>query len=203
MIDIRRQNRVPSPPNVTGEKNGNKNTQYNFTAISTDMDNNSIRYIFNWSDGTSNTVTNTIQNYTPITVNHTWTSAGLYEIKIYSEDEKSARSEITKKIILIDVYVHFINDAITGYLIDYEMNGTYTIFHNNATGENIEIDKTKNETYMIDFDKDNEYDYTYNIDEGLKTYNIGKDQKGIPGFELFIIFFAIILVMFFIQKRKR
>ena len=202
IIDIRNKNRAPSNPIIYGENTGEKNNEYSFTVVSKDLDNNSIKYVFNWSDGTNNTITNYIQNNTNVTVNHTWTKKGYYEIEIYAEDENLAKSDITKWIILIDVNIHYIDDIISGYLIDYEMDGNYSVFHNNATGKKIELEITKNGTYMIDVDGNGEYDYIYSIEEGLKRYTSEQKKKSTPGFELIITLIAILFGLFVFIKRK-
>ncbi|GAG18220.1 unnamed protein product, partial [marine sediment metagenome] len=105
-------NLPPYSPVVIGPQTGSKNTDYNYTAVSTDDDNDTLQYIFDWGDGT-NTTTDFLANGTSVTQAHNWSTWGIYTIKVNSSDNKTY-SGITEYVVLIDVlYVKNI-----GYLID-------------------------------------------------------------------------------------
>ena len=152
----------PENPTVDGPSSGSKNIEYSYTAVSTDADGDNISYTFDWDDGSGNTETEFVGNNTVINAKHTWTSADVYVLKVYALDENMARSGATEMMVFIDVQVEFINDAIEGYLIDYDFDGTYDSFHNNATGQKTDVEQQDNGTYlMIDSDGDGEWDYSY------------------------------------------
>ena len=46
-------NRPPTQPIITGPSTGTKNTEYNFTATSTDLDGDPLQYEVDWDDGDS------------------------------------------------------------------------------------------------------------------------------------------------------
>jgi hypothetical protein len=91
-------------------------------------------------------------------------------------DENNATSEITEMMAIIDVDVKFIDDVIKGYLIDYEMDGTYDTFHNNATGNETAVVAQDNGAYLIDSDESGIWDYSYDPVAGTIT-TLEKEEK--------------------------
>ncbi len=163
LVDIRKPNTPPTQPYITiPARPAIKDTSYAISVRSTDPDNDTIRYIFDWGDESFNTITTYTQQNTTINETHQWNNIGVYKIRVYAEDTYGAQSSISEDLILIDVYVHFINDVISGYLIDYDQNTIYNVFYNNATGNQttVEHQPTQN-TYLIDSNADNKWDYIY------------------------------------------
>ena len=155
-------NNPPTAPVVDGVTSGDKDTEYTYTAVSTDLDGDNISYFFDWDDDTENTKTDFFGNNTIVDASHMWTSAGVYMLKVSAEDENNAISGITKMMVLIDVEVEFIDDVIQGYLLDLDNDGIYDIFHNNATGNTTTVELQEDGTYLIDSDSDTVWDYEYN-----------------------------------------
>ncbi len=95
-----RVNHPPTKPTIIGPTNGTTNTTYNFTVISTDLDNDSIRYIVTWGDDTS--VPNSsmfLPSGTPFTYRHRWTTPGQYKINVSVTDTQAGSlSHITINI---------------------------------------------------------------------------------------------------------
>ncbi|GAI15343.1 unnamed protein product, partial [marine sediment metagenome] len=128
---IGQPNNHPTAPTVDGVTSGDKDTEYTYTAVSTDLDGDNISYIFDWNDGTENTKTEFFGNNTIVNATHTWTSAGVYMLKVSAKDENNALSGTVELMILIDVcYCGSI-----GYLIDNNGDGIYDVFSCNETGE--------------------------------------------------------------------
>ena len=69
--------------------------------VSTDPDGDDIRYLVNWSDGTYDE-TGYLPDGAIATLNHTWTSVGIFTIKVNALDENNAASGITELEITID-----------------------------------------------------------------------------------------------------
>ena len=92
-------NRPPSKPIITGPINGTTNTSYDFTAVSTDDDNDTIRYSFVWGDITSYANDSIfLPSNTSFTASHRWTTPGQYDITVTATDnqtESSAQFTIT------------------------------------------------------------------------------------------------------------
>jgi len=173
-----------------------------YTAVSTDPENDTIQYVFDWDDGTSQTTTNLTASETSVNATHTWMSAGVYKVSIFAQDEHDKTSDLTEILVLIDVNVEFINDEINGYLIDYEKTGTFEVFYNNATDSEIGVEEQVDGTYLIDSNGDGEWDYSYDLTTGLTALQEDEDdEEKTPGFEFALAFLAVAIVIF--CKRKR
>jgi hypothetical protein len=169
---IRELNNPPTNPIVSGTTIGFNNTKYSYTAVSIDIDNNSIRYIFNWDDGTNDTTTAFVSNNTKVNVTHFWTESGIYTLQVYAEDENNATSGSTKRLIFIDIDAHFIKyDGISGYLVDLNSDGSYDAFYNNETGNASDVEKLDDGSYLLDLNDDGIWDAIYDPDtDTIKKY---------------------------------
>ena len=70
----------PTDPIINGTDRGGPGKEHEFTIVSTDPNNHSIRYYVNWDDGTHE-YTDYYESGEVVTVNHTWEKAGNYVIK--------------------------------------------------------------------------------------------------------------------------
>jgi hypothetical protein len=79
-------NNPPKTPTITGPTTGDEDTDYNFSALSTDDDNDTLQYIFYWGDGTK-TITDFLTNgtITPLQL-HSWTEPGTYTVNVRAYD---------------------------------------------------------------------------------------------------------------------
>ncbi len=197
----------PTDPIVNGTKIGHKNTEYRYTAVSTDFDNNTIRYIFDWEDGANITMTSFFENGTIGNATHNWTEVGVYIVKVSAEDETNVTSNTTEIMVLIDVDIEFIDDEIKGYLIDYEKDGIYTVFYNNETGEKIGVEQQENGTYLIDIDEDGEWDYTYDSEMDTlskRIQEVEETNNDLVWYALGLgMILAIILLIIISQVKKK
>ena len=191
-VVIRVQNKSPSPPTIDGPTSGHVNVSYTYTVRSTDGNNDSIQYIFNWGDGTSDTSA-FLPNGTVSTKNHSWKTAGKYTLKVTASDNQTSAS--SEKIILIDAIL--IGDI--GYLTDDNGDGTYDTFHNSTSGENTSV-QLNNGKYQIDSNGDGTWDYTYDSATGLTQIQT-EQKKGTPGFEAILLIISLAFV--FIWRKKR
>ncbi len=99
---ISQPNLPPTDPIVNGPENGTQNTEYNFTAQSTDLDiNDTIQYIFEWGDGET-TTTEFLPSGTATTQTHSWADPGEYTINVTAYDNATASSETTEFVISIE-----------------------------------------------------------------------------------------------------
>jgi hypothetical protein len=69
----------PSPPTYI-------NTNYQFSAVSTDPNGDTIRYRFQWGDGTPDTYTGYYASGQTAYASHAWTSAGTFQMYVSAED---------------------------------------------------------------------------------------------------------------------
>jgi len=186
-------NNPPTAPEVTGEQDGTKNTDYNYTAMSTDEDNDTIQYIFDWGDGT-NTTTDFVANGTAVTEAHNWSTWGVYTSSVNAYDNDTY-SGTTDYVVLIDVlYVKNI-----GYLIDTDSNGTYDSFYSNETLEQTSVEKLANGSYLINSDIDDGWDYIYGPDtDTLTAYSLGEEAEDNTIWYLLIVGLIIAIILLFL-----
>ena len=186
-----------SSPSPTNGSTGNKNVNYSYTVLSTDANNDTIKYTFDWGDGTTE-ASMFLPNDTSCTRNHSWTKAGKYTITVTATDNQTNSS--SEKTILIDA----VNVGNIGYLTDDDGDGTYDVFHRNDGLLKNSVQKQSDGTYLIDIDGYGKSNYVFDITSGLKNYETnGSTKKGIPGFELIIVVCAIALVLLWKRKRTK
>jgi len=200
---VEKPNLPPTNPEVDGTQDGTKNTEYNYTALSTDADNDTIQYIFNWNDGKTST-TEFLSNGTYTTQTHSWTSAGVYTITVKASDNKT-ESGTTKYVVLIDTWL--INDKIKGYLIDDDSDGIYDLFHNDSSGEETDVELQEDGKYIIDDDGDGKWDYIYDTETDILTDYVGTDNSSdlslcVLGI-LIIIVIIILIIIFWVKKQDK
>jgi hypothetical protein len=83
-------NDPPSDPIFEGPSNGKKGIEYDYTVVSTDPNNHSIRYKIDWDDGTDDLWTDYYPSGVTVNVSHIWEARGNYEIQIRAQDEFGA-----------------------------------------------------------------------------------------------------------------
>ncbi|VVB60063.1 PKD domain protein [uncultured archaeon] len=191
---ITQPNRLPTTPIITGPTNGTKNTMYTYTALSTDADNDTIQYTFNWGDPLSTSqLSGFLPNGSAYTVNHNWTVAGRYEVTVTVTDNQTTSSSN------ITVYIDAVQAGGVGYLLDNNGDGIYDTFYSDVLKQITTVQK-KNGNYNIDSDGNGNWDLTYNTTNGLTSSY--QEQGKTPGFEIVIIIGAIALVMLWKRKKK-
>jgi hypothetical protein len=187
-IVISKPNIPPNTPEVGGKTTGKQDIEYAYTAVSSDADNDTIQYTFNWDDGKTDK-TDFIASSIETSQTHSWTSAGIYTITVKAFDNKT-ESGTTRYTILIDVLL--IDDKIKGYLIDDDSDETYDSFDNSETGEQTDIEKQDDGTYLIDSDGNGEWDYVYDPETDTLTEYI---MESTPDNTLLIISAIIITIL--------
>jgi PKD repeat protein len=183
-------NNPPSKPIITSPIIENKDVSYIFTAVSTDLDKDTLKYIFNWGDGSQNT-SPFFESGHCIQTMHQWNTKGVYTVQIYAQDQHNTTSERYEMVVSIDM--RYIADL--GYLTEKNVNGTYDVFYSNATGKETNVEKIGNGAYLIDSDGDGTWNIIFYSNSGeIRVY------QGIPVYEYLVIALLLIipLIMFFI-----
>ena len=205
---FQQDNIPPIKPIIDGVESIDVNEAAIFYVSSTDEDNDTVCYYFDWGDNTSNVTDFYIGNKT-INIYHSWDTAGMYDVVVYSKDEFFARSTKTHKTVLVDVNILQIDDEITGYLIDYHKTKTYTMFYNEDTGVETMVKQQEPGEYLIDEDGDDQWDYLYSIQKGLQVYGgdvseeESNDESESPGFELLFVVLAVLSIQFLLLKKRK
>jgi hypothetical protein len=79
-------NRPPEKPSLEGPIEGKVGVEYTYFAITSDHDEDSVSYFFDWDDGITSGWTEFVSSGTQVNRSHIWESKGIYEIKVKSKD---------------------------------------------------------------------------------------------------------------------
>jgi len=161
-------NTLPAKPVLIGVNSGKINTTYTFTALSTDLDEDQIKYAFSFGDDSDLVFSDFLTSGTSYTAPHSWSDAGLYTVNVNVKDSQNSFSDTTELTILINAkFCGFL-----GYIVDSDNDGIYDSFYSNSSGEIVNIERF--DIYLIDVDNDGEYDYRYNTSTGdIQSFTSG------------------------------
>jgi hypothetical protein len=200
-VEIVKANNPPTKPDVQGDVIGTRNTEYIYSAVSTDEDNDTIQYIFNWDDGT-NTTTDFLPNGTKTTQNHSWNKAGRYTITVQATDNETY-SQTAELIVMIDA----IDVGDIGYLTDDDGDEIYDTFHNKTIVIETSVELLENGTYLIDSDGDGVWDYYYNTTSGMITQYLGESTgetgEGVQWLFIAVIGIALVIIAVIVYLYKK
>ncbi len=99
---------APDKPIITGPAEGYLDVSYTYTANTTDPDENSLRYNFDWGDETNTGwTTPSVESGDSVSKSHSWNSTGNYKVKVKAQDavdqEESEWSDVLN--ITISEYI--------------------------------------------------------------------------------------------------
>lgn len=155
-------NNPPTTPIVSGPTSGHMNVSCLYTVVSTDPDGNSLRYVFDWGDGSRSTSPLFMSGHYIYTM-HRWSAAGFYTMRVYAQDPSNATSEASEMIVSIDVL--FVQNL--GYLINVDSVGSFDLFYCNETGKQTRVREEQSDVYAIDTNGDGRFDFQYNVRTGV------------------------------------
>ena len=112
-----RENMAPGAPTITGPSGGKPKTSYDFIFNAVDPDNDNVKYLIDWSDGTTDT-TDFNPSGIDVKVSHKWTAKGTYVIKAKAQDIDGLIGLETTKTVTMPRY-RAINSQLTKLLISY------------------------------------------------------------------------------------
>jgi len=84
-------NAPTTPPTPSGPTSGETSTVYQYVALTTDPDADTLLYTFDWGDGSSST-TAQVDSGVVSSASHTWTQPGTYAIQVKATDSEGAVS---------------------------------------------------------------------------------------------------------------
>jgi C1A family cysteine protease len=83
---------IVKPEKPIGPAKGQPNQIYTFTAVEIDPDNDTMKYCFDWGDGILDW-TDFISSGELVSINHTWSIKGNYNIRVKVQDEHGLESD--------------------------------------------------------------------------------------------------------------
>jgi hypothetical protein len=90
-INVIANNRPNKPRELFGPVYGYRGIAYSYFTMAKDIDDDNIKYSFDWGDGTTS-ATDMIESGCLESLSHTWVRAGKYQIKATATDSKGASS---------------------------------------------------------------------------------------------------------------
>jgi len=100
-------NNIPSLPTITGQVIGKPNTEYEYTFVSTDPDEDEISYFIDWGDNTSTGWTRTLPSGEYYNSSHTWSEKDSYTIKAKAKDINDGESDwATFDVSMPKIYIY-------------------------------------------------------------------------------------------------
>jgi hypothetical protein len=197
-------NNPPTKPQISGPKTGSKNNDYDYSAVSTDVDNDTIQYTFYWDDGTNST-TDFTDNGIQVTTSHRWSAYGFYTITVEAYDGQTNTWSDEYEVAIDVIRVKDI-----GYLIDSDSDGNFESFYSNQLGAITATEKQIDDTYLINSDEDDNFDWQYDpVTDTLTEYTLpssgdeAEEQDFTLWYALIIVVIVIILLAFVAKGRKK
>lgn len=92
-------NQPPNSPEIIGPKCGDPDIEYEYTFESDDSDNDDIFYYIDWGDGKNTGWLGPYNSGEEITLSHSWSLEGEYELKVKAKDDIAGEGQWSSKII--------------------------------------------------------------------------------------------------------
>jgi hypothetical protein len=93
-LAIGEESQPPVTPNAPeGTESGKINTQYTYTASTTDPDGDRLYYLFDWGDGEFSTWIGPYNSGSTASASYTWTKKGDYQVRVRAKDDHGVQSE--------------------------------------------------------------------------------------------------------------
>ena len=90
-----------TPKEPTGPSTGDVGVAYGFTAVTTDPMNLPLRYQFDWADGSEAGWSPYVPSGVPVTMDHAWTAAGSYPVRVRAQDVAGRESELSPRHVIL------------------------------------------------------------------------------------------------------
>jgi hypothetical protein len=195
IVIIRLPNKPPSNPTIAGPITGHKNTSYTYIVLSTDSNNDNIKYSCDWNDGTLES-SEFLKNGTSWMKNHSWIKAGKYIINVTATDNQTNSS--SQKIIWIDS----MNISNNGYIIDIDGDGTYDLFHNETNGNETSLD-IEDGNYLIDENGDGKWNWVYNKETNkLTPFKENAEEDFTLWYVVILMIIIILIILGYLAGKK-
>ena len=83
----------PEPPTIDGPTSGRINKDYEYSALTTDPENDQILYMFDWGDGTFSDWIGPVISGVSVSAFHAWSEIGDFEVKVRAKDIGESRGK--------------------------------------------------------------------------------------------------------------
>jgi hypothetical protein len=178
---------IGNPPNTpatpVGDSIGSINFPYSFISTATDPNGDSIAIRFDWGDGDTSDWSIWQASGDPITISHSWSDTGVYNIKAQAKDIKNETSDWSSghQIVIsggsgsswIKTFGGSGNDA--GYSVDITSDGGYII-----TGSTDSYGAGETDVYIIKVNPlgNKQWDKTFGLPFEDYAYSVQQTSDG-------------------------
>jgi hypothetical protein len=101
VLQYRYINKPNTPPAPSGPAIAYTGVSYNYTACTTDPNLDTLRYLFDWGDGTT-TQTDWVQSGVPVTASHFWTQWKTFKVRVRAQDCTGAWSDWSQPLEVLE-----------------------------------------------------------------------------------------------------
>lgn len=200
-VRVERDNHPPVASILSGPHSGHTNTDYYYSIVTEDFNNDTIRYLIEWGDRESQTSAFTA-NEQILQTKHRWTTPGIYSITVAAQNETDASSPSTFFRVFIDEC--FVSNI--GFLIDTNGNDLFDKFHSNRT-RNESMVVERGGSYLIDENGDNTFEYLYDPASGSLIMYIPEPRNTVPLLEIGVLLVEMVILfltaVFFAREERK
>jgi len=94
------ENHPPDKPTIHGPATGVPGTEYTYSIVATDPDDDTLYVLWNWDDGTSSDWLGPFTSGSEVSDSHIWDTKGSYTISVTVEDEEGVSVTAYKEVII-------------------------------------------------------------------------------------------------------
>ena len=95
--DSNQQPQTPQTP--SGPDSGYRHTSYTYSTSTNDPEDDDVRYIFYWGDGSS-TSTNWYESGNTVSASHQWSNLGTYQVQVQAQDCQGAYTALSSSLVV-------------------------------------------------------------------------------------------------------
>jgi hypothetical protein len=100
-LQIANLSQPPIKPNTpVGPSKGKIGVEYDFTASTTDPENDELYYFFEWGDNTTSDWIGPFESGEEVTASHIWNSIDTYKVKVKAKDSNGVQSEWSDPLVI-------------------------------------------------------------------------------------------------------
>jgi len=196
---IRLPNQPPLAPTLTGSETGSTDESYILRLVTTDSNEDNIRYMVSWGDGTQNASAFLLSGQNTQII-HRWNAWGFYTIQAHAEDDyENATSDLSTLVVAVDV----LRVGTHGYLIDTDSNGEFDAFFSNSTSSQTTAQRQQTGVYLIDTNGDDKFDLQY--DPSTNAYREYPEALA-PSYTMLlvglVIVILVVLIIGYVMRRR-
>jgi len=123
-------NLPPNKPDTpTGQIDCSVGITYEYESSTTDPENNQLYYLFNWNDGNNSGWLGPYSSGETALSSHSWSTPGIYEIKVKAKDSHGAESEWSDPLVITVTYLEVldVNQSVQdrGFPIRHAIDGDW------------------------------------------------------------------------------